>query len=319
MKKNTLIITLLMLPSLLFGQKNVFLNIEPVFNAGPLELGVELSHNNGEVYELDHFDYYVSDILITHDGGQVSTATDMVYLFEPNNHSFYLGALNLDIIEQIEFTVGIPDRLNVQGGSEALDISAYPEEHPLSFQSPSMYWGWSFGYMPMIIGGGEGSNAFELHSVGAHLQRQVVLPVVQTNVSASQVELVLQCHVDRWVNGIELLTIGAAHGATPVNITAMDNVMTEDVFTLSPFASLASNSAEAPHIYVKNGKLYYSGLPAGTAEICTYDQLGRNLSSTHSLSANGVMNLDTHHAGVLFVFCRDIYGGVLEKQTIFIP
>ena len=59
-----------------------------------------------------------------------------------------------------EFTVGVPARFNTQQGTEAMDISLYPETHPLSYQSPSMYWGWSFGYMYMIIGGGEGSNYF---------------------------------------------------------------------------------------------------------------------------------------------------------------
>ena len=162
------------------AQKSVFLNISPVFNSNPLQMGVEVQHNSGEVYALDHFDYYVSDITLTHDGGQLTTVEQAVFIVEPDNHVLNLGNLALENIEALEFTVGVPARFNTQQGTEAMDISLYPETHPLSYQSPSMYWGWSFGYMHMIIGGGEGSNYFELHSVGPTLQRQVNLSVVQT-------------------------------------------------------------------------------------------------------------------------------------------
>ena len=154
------IFTLSILGSLFnsWAQKNVFLNINPLFNSSTLQMGTILTHSSGESYTLDHFDYYVSDVIITHDGGQVSIALDDVYLVEPDNHTLYLGSLSLENIEQVEFTIGVPDRLNTQQGSESADISTYPETHPLSFQLPSMYWGWQFGYMPMIIGGGEGSG-----------------------------------------------------------------------------------------------------------------------------------------------------------------
>ncbi len=301
------------------GQKNVYLNIQPVFNTLPLQMGTTLTHGSGESYALDHFDYYLSDVKITYDGGQVMNAVEDVYLVEPNNHALYLGLLSLENIEQVEFIIGVPNRLNTQEGSEAVDISIYKDTHPLSYQIPSMYWGWQFGYMPMIIGGGEGSAYFEIHSVGPDLQRQVSLAVIQTDVTEEQINVELQCHVDRWVNGIELGASGVLHGASPDNVLIMDNVLTENVFTISPSASLMNIQPEYSTIYINDGTLYFSQISSETSMIVVYDQLGREILNSNVISANGMIEIGSNHSGLAFVFCKDTFGSVLEKQTIFIP
>ena len=229
-----------------------------------------------------------------------------------------MGNFDLESVEQIEFTVGVPARLNTQDGAEAMDISSYPETHPLSFQIPSMYWGWSFGYMPMIIGGNGAGGFFELHSVGQGLQKKVDLSVVQTEVSSSQINLELLCHVDRWVNGIQLSSVSMMHGAFPDNVLAMNNVNTENVFTLSPSASMLSLVQSTPHIYTSCGQLFYSNLPKSTEELAVYDPLGRLILSSVISNSKGSVALKDHPKGPVFVFCKDAVGGVLEKQTLFI-
>ena len=62
----------------LYAQKSVFLNISPVFNSNPLQMGVEVQHNNGEAYALDHFDYYVSDIIPTKQEPQTNDYRSLV-------------------------------------------------------------------------------------------------------------------------------------------------------------------------------------------------------------------------------------------------
>ena len=317
----TKIISILVFTSSVFitwAQKNVYLNINPVFNASTLQMGTTLTHASGESYILDHFDYYVSDIIITHDGGQLMNAADDIYLVEPESHTLYLGSLSLENIEQIEFTIGVPDRFNTQQGSESADISTYPETHPLSFQLPSMYWGWQFGYMPMIIGGGEGSSYFEVHTVGAHMQRQVNLSVIQSDVSETQINLELQCHVDRWVNGLELGTTGILHGATTFNELIMDNVLTEDVFTIAPSASLLAIHNSHSNIYINDHRLYYSELPASTSKILILDQLGRRISMFNISDLSGVVIVNSNYSGTAFVICRDALGSVLNRQTVFL-
>ena len=64
----------------------------------------------------------------------------------------------------------------------------------------------------------------------------------------SQIDLYIQCNVDEWLNGLELSTTGVIHGATVLNELIMDNVLTEDVLTLSPSATSMLLKHSAPNI-----------------------------------------------------------------------
>ena len=170
----------------------------------------------------------------------------------------------------------------------------------------------------MIIGGGEGSSYFEVHSVGAHMQRQVNLSVIQSDVSETQINLELQCHVDRWVNGLELETVGILHGATTLNELIMDNVLTEDVFTIAPSASLLAIPTSHSTIYINEHQLYYTELPSSTSKVLILDQLGRRISMFNISDSSGVVNVNSNYSGTAFVICRDVLGSVLKRQTVFI-
>jgi hypothetical protein len=241
------------------GQKNVFLEITPMFQNSILAMNTNYVAWNGKTFKLDHFDYYLSNIQITHDGGQ-EILLDSVFLIEPQNHTLYLGGHNVNQIEQISFIIGVPKPMNTQTGAEAIDISLYPENHPLSFQTPSMYWGWQAGYMHMILGGNADDNGdgsleayFEMHNLGNQNQKLVEFPnVIQTNTSSNQIDVFMNCQVDRWINTIPLSTVGVAHGETGSNATILNNVLTQDVFIQPANASIESINS--------NAKMYFSNL-----------------------------------------------------------
>lgn len=240
------------------AQKNVFLTLSPK-NAGvDLQLATDIPNLNGVLFNLDHFDYYLSGLHIIHDGGQDLDLSDTVFLVEPNNHVLYLGYLNVTDIEQINFATGVPAVINTSSSPDAIDISAYPAGHPLSFQEPSMHWGWTAGYMHMIIGGEADSNndgivdyTFELHNVGDNNYRYVQLPVVETNTSVTQMDIYVNCHVDAWIKDIPIETVGILHGSTGYNMEVMKNVETETVFDQSATASV-------PNVYENVGDLFFT-------------------------------------------------------------
>jgi hypothetical protein len=248
MKKYTLIF------SILFGlhtwaQKNIFLNLQPVFGNQTFVLNQTFIGNDAIAVELEHFNYYLSDVILFHDNGQQTNLPSDIWLVTPTQHSLYLGYLNVNQIDSINFTVGVPKRYNTQDGALAQDISTYPETHPLSFQSPSMYWGWSFGYMHMIVGGNADSNNdnipnayFELHNLGDNNQQNVRLNTVQTLVG-NQIDLNFNCHVDRWLNQINLAQIGVVHGQAGPNLTILQNVNSQEVFTLAANAGLSNETS----------------------------------------------------------------------------
>jgi hypothetical protein len=222
------------------SQKNIYLEITPMFLNSNLEMNVDYTAWNGKVFKLDHFDYYLSSVQLTFDGGQ-TVDIDSVFLIEPQSHTLLLGSYDINQIEKISFLIGVPKTLNTQSGSAAIDISLYQENHPLSFQSPSMYWGWQSGYMHMIMGGyaddnGDGTleSYFELHNLGNLNQQSVEIPnIVQTNIASNQINLNVNCQVDRWINNISINNVGVLHGEVGVNASMMNNVPLENVFIQS--------------------------------------------------------------------------------------
>lgn len=247
MKKLVWIIGILVTCFSLNAQKEIFLTLSPK-NAGvDLQLNTAITNLNGLVFNLDHFDYYVSGVSILHDGGQTLTISDTVFLVEPNNPVLHLGNHPVTIIEQITFSVGVPMNLNTINGADAIDISAYPENHPLSFQDPSMHWGWTSGYMHMIIGGQADSNndgvvdaLFELHNLGNGNYNTVQLPVIQTDSYENQIDIFMNCNVDQWIKNIPIATAGVKHGTNGINADIMDNILTEPVFNQPQNASIAA-------------------------------------------------------------------------------
>jgi hypothetical protein len=230
-----------------FAQKNIFLNIEPKFGNQSFVLNQTYIGNDGVAVEIQDFNYYLSDVSIFHDNGQQTDLSNDIWLVTSTQHSLYLGYLGIDQLDSICFTIGVPKRYNTQSGSLAQDISTYPETHPLSFQSPSMYWGWAFGYMHMIVGGKADNNNngipnayFELHNLGNNNQQTVTLPLIQTNIG-SQIDLSINCHLDRWLNQMPLSSVGVLHGETGLNQNVMQNILTQDVFTLDAAAQTVSH------------------------------------------------------------------------------
>lgn len=140
----TLFLTCFFLTTIIsWSQKNVFLNLKPVFGNQAFALNQNFIGNDGVAVKIEHFNYYIADVKLFHDNGQQTNLITDIWLVTPIQNSLYLGYLGVNQIDSINFTIGVPKRYNTQIGALAQDISTYPETHPLSFQTPSMYWGWS--------------------------------------------------------------------------------------------------------------------------------------------------------------------------------
>jgi hypothetical protein len=141
--------------------------------------------------------------------------------------------------------------LNTQDGVNAVDISVYPSGHPLSFQDPSMYWGWTTGYSHSILGGLADSDmngipdaAFQLHNVENEIYTTLQLPVIQTQTSISQIDVFVNCNIDVWLKDIAIETVGILHGSYHENADMMLNIITETVFNQNVNAFISNPSIE---------------------------------------------------------------------------
>ena len=262
------------------AQTNFFLHIKPTFAGQPLQLQTNVPALNGQIVNIDHFNYYVSDILLYHDGGMLTPVNQSVFIFTPTEQGYFLGDYGIQQLDSIQFMVGVPSRFNTQQGSEAQDISSFPLSHPLSFQSPSMYWGWQYGYMHMVVGGNADSDNnqqpdayFELHNLGKNNQRVVQMPVVATQSSISQQDIYLDCNLDKWLQNMPLSTLGVVHGESGLNNNVMANVNIYRVFSQPENASVPE--VLTTKFYVFENTVYLETSEAERLEV--YDCLGRKV------------------------------------------
>ena len=308
------------------AQKNLFVNFNPVFNGVDLQMNTIYTAADGKALKLDHFDYYVSNIIITHDGGQTTTIETPVFLVEPQNHVLYLGYRNWVNIEEINFLVGVPKPFNTQNGSESADISTYPETNPLSFQSPSMYWGWSAGYMHMIIGGksdgnqdGNPESDFEIHNLGNENQQEVQMNIIETNTSSSQIDINIICNVNKWVESIPLSTIGTQHGENGYNASILDNVITKTVFTQNSDASLEEINPLIFNCFSKQSSIEINWSNLENANTITLiDQTGKRQKSFKQEVKSGNLNWDNLSPGFYFVEIIDKMDQTISSKKVIV-
>ncbi len=322
------ILLLLFLPLSSFSQKLLYIHLDPYVQGTPLDINTPYTGWDGKAVKIDHFNYYFSYLSIKHDGGQVLNFTDTVFIVKPDNHLLNLGFHNITNIEQISFLVGVPDRLNTESGASAQDISLYPENHPLSFQSPSMYWGWQAGYMHMIVGGSvDGNNDgipetnFELHNLGNSNQQSVIdMPVTQTNTTVGQIDLYLHCNLDFWLKNINLPTVGYTHGETGLNAFVMDNVITETVFNQGTDASIQSLEQALMKVKTDNGKMSieWSGM-TNISDCIIFDETGKVVRHEVVNDTNGTITMSNLNSGFVIINLIDSKGNKLAVRKVIIP
>jgi hypothetical protein len=235
----------------------------------------------------------------------------------------FLGQQTVNQIEEVNFLVGVPSRFNTEAGALAQDISLYPETSALSFQSPSMYWGWAAGYMHMVVEGkADGNNDqnpeafFQLHNFGDHSQAPVSLTnVIQTNTNATQIDVLLNCHIDRWLNNINLASVGILHGEDGLNLEVMQNVLSQNVFDQPANASVTNLTKDIVQFSSQQGAIQctWKGLEKGLT-LNLIDQSGSLLRS-QSISSQGQFAWIALSAGIYFIQYTDQEGLNQSRQV----
>lgn len=290
------------------AQKQVYLTLTPKVGNTLLKLQTNYTALDGTIFKLDHFNYYLSALHIIHDGGQDLNLSDTVFLVKPMEYVLNLGVRNITTIERIDFAIGVPPTINTSVGLNAVDITTYPPNHPLSFQDPSMYWGWSAGYMHMIVGGKADANndgmpetAFELHNLGDLNYFSYTMPIIATQSTPTQLDMYVNCHLDKWLKNIPLKTVGILHGTTGWNHEVMRNTAIEKVFDQSATASV-------PAVYETQGTLYFTNEHSNTIftwtnakDVFAYrliDQAGKQFYAAETDQVNGKTSFEDLMKGV---------------------
>lgn len=205
------------------AQNEIRLHLAPRLGNAVFALDSSFQHPSGS-YPLKYtrFEYYVSEVIITHDGGQTTPATGLHLLVRAAHDSVYsLGQMpNVNKVEAITFSVGVEQAYN------HLDPASFPPDDPLAPQNPEMHWGWVSGYRFAAVEGEAGPNLdqhFEIHSIGdANYFTQTIATVAEQ--ASSDVKVIhLIADYAQAVKDIGLSIGLVKHGTTGAAVTLLAN------------------------------------------------------------------------------------------------
>jgi hypothetical protein len=220
-KAFTFLLVLLAFCATAYSQ-NVRLILSPKLGLAPFALNTPVSAGTYD-YQITRLEYYLSNIRITHDGGQETNMTDLYLLVRPAADSVYdLGAYpGITNVESISISIGIDQAHN------HLDPSTYPVGYPLAFQNPSMHWGWAGGYRFAALEGLAGSsfeNVFEVHGLGDQNYKSFTVSTMATTEPNGDRTIRLNADYTRLLDGIDVSQGLISHGTIDEAATLLYNM-----------------------------------------------------------------------------------------------
>lgn len=237
MKKTFLLTLLSILAFILNGQVNVTLHMEEKLGDQYFAYNLTSEAEMGYSFNVSRLQYYVSEIKLIHDGGQVTPVTDLYLLIDAGvQSSFPLGNFSITDLEKIEFSIGVDSAHN------HLDPALYPQDHPLALQDPSMHWGWFSGYRFIALEGkaglDEGSmvNNYQIHTIADANYRTILLDVNEV-VSGDNMTIPIQADYNQLFNDVDVSGGMIAHGGNGASKQIADNTR-DFVFTASALTSI---------------------------------------------------------------------------------
>ncbi|WP_162902848.1 MbnP family protein [Taibaiella koreensis] len=223
MKNVCLLLALMFITVISKAQKNVILNITHKLGSSAFAFNQTGQNNLSQEFKITRVDYYISGIRIIHDGG-VETPVPDKYILAKGSAAIAepLGAFNVTNVEGIKFSIGVETPVN------NADPSLQPAGHPLSFQTPSMHWGWSAGYRFVALEGKAGSGfntTFELHGLGNdnYFQQTVMVAGVSTG---GAISINLDADYTQALKDINVSSGPIAHGINAEDLTVLQNFRT---------------------------------------------------------------------------------------------
>lgn len=268
----------------------------------------------GEAVEIDRLEYYLSMFTLVHDGG-METPIDGAYVladaFEDVAH--VLGEVEgVSNVESLKFNVGIdPDNNHA-------DPVAWPSDHPLAPQVPSMHWGWSAGYRFVALEGGAGINGIITHEIHALGDNNHFPGEMEVLASMENGTLVLDVEADVLGFYQDLSVSGGLinHGESGEAVLVCNNTV-DHVFRL-PGASNVEAAMSLDFGFnlmpLDGGARIQFDAPLGSVvQVELLDLLGRSLAQTNIPSGTRTYDLKDVPAGAFLITVAGLGGRVTRR------
>ena len=280
-----------------FAQKNVKLKINHKLGDATFAYNQESTNDISSKFNISRLEYYISQISITHDGGNVTDAKDVYLLVNGNSTMFELGSYDVTSIEAITFYIGVESPAN------NADPSKWPAGHALAPKSPSMHWGWASGYRFVAYEGYAGSSLstnYQIHALG---NQNYFKQKIATSATDDGGDLLISLNADysQAISSVPVETGVVTHGDYDEAATLLRNFQNK-VFTNASgegnvLAVKTIEVANALTIYPNpsEGKVWLTASDARfvNSEVKISNLLGSEVLKTTLNGGTATLNLDT--------------------------
>jgi hypothetical protein len=297
------------------AQSEVFLIVNHFLGDQVFESNTACTVDAGYQMKVNRLEYYLSDFVITHDGG-VETSLDGVHLLvdaeDPETMS--LGEWDIVNVEGITYSVGVHPDYN------HLDPASYDWNDPLAPQSPSMQWGWAAGYRFVAFEGKSGPNlttTFEVHALGdSNFMSQTI------DMSAASMSGILNLYVDadyiQLVNDLDVSTGLIEHSESGA---AVDLLMNMNALVFSAGAPVGINDAAASSfsVYPNPANTNFQIQPKGDWSNFQLNVFNSNGQLVHAQGqCNGLQVLDgsAYGSGLYFIQLTNENGQTQSSRLV---
>ena len=289
--------------TLSYAQNNVILNINHQLGTAPFSFGTGVQNNIGHDFNLSRLEYYLSKFTIVHDGGQEMHFDSLYILVKAASTpaTIYFGTQNITIVEGIRFHLGVDSVTN------HLDPAAYPADHPLSPQFPSMHWGWAGGYR-FVAFEGKGSASYnqdvELHGLGDDNYFEAAVNLTAT---ATNNEIILDVAADytRAVENISLNSGVVVHGFGGAAQTMLQN-FSQYVFSDLTTSTSSINDLKSFSIFPNPTMDGFFNIKLESDrddnyDIVISDVLGKEIALLTNIKSTSITTLNVNKNGIYFI------------------
>jgi hypothetical protein len=232
------------------AQKEIVLRINHALNGSPFKYN-ENFNISGNTNYFTRLQYYLSGIVINHDGSQSTSLSNVYVLASGHITNYPLGNFSLNQIESISFNVGV-DQIANSGNT-----LNYPSQHPLGPQSPPMDWGWPSGYFFVVSDGYTDSNSdgnpnapFSLQALGNQMLTPIDPIIVTPTVSNDTIYIDLIANADKFLSGLDLDVIGIDHSSSPNNLAMCNNAINMNIFEAGNLSLLIKENPNNNFVHI---------------------------------------------------------------------
>ncbi len=290
------------------GQQDVYLKINHKLGSAAFDTLTTTSNDKGDNFQVTRMYYYISKIKLTYDGGQSTTLQNtyiMVDARKPVNE--LLGNFNFTTLESIEFGIGVDPSKN------HTDITLYPLNHALSYQLPSMHWGWAAGYRFVAFEGLTGSSmnqVWQIHALGDKNYGTIIPVQTAGDKNGNDLIIALDADYSKAANGIDIDANLNYHGEDQEAPTVLANFQTnvftkggpdvsiEEVktatFSMAPNPSRGATSIKLEGNDLKEGTITITDL---TGKVVSEQAIGNSRQVDLHIAKSGLYLVSLSHNG----------------------